>query len=868
LERRAVASIFDVLLLSTLHDVQVWSLPNVKGQGRERWTGSRQSTKLEHWCERRDEGGCGTFFCVSTIEEGQRRKKEFARELVVLFTDVDFKDHDAPPEQIQDVLATLPVKPSRLHHTGGGVHAFWILDVPIDLTDPEAMARAEALLKRLAWALGGDPTVAHCVALLRVPGTHNSKRSPEGERGAPVRVILETTAVHTIEEMEAWVGSLSDPVLHRRQVDGQDSVVDDNPFLRAAREQGYRPPLDVEQRLRDMRHEGEGEAGVHTTLLSCSASLTAAGVDEDDVAHTLMDALQAMAGTDGWDWREEERNIRTMCRDYVRKYMRPVAQPATPLQDLRAALEPLVGEAKPTQPPPPEQPRPSASVVSLATARKDRDERVKSKVKKQKNEHVVIGRGIVDDLEEQGRAIMYSLNQCWMYENNGVWRAMGVDDERSWASVMVERGCEALRLVSTTKIVNETRAWLQRQPHLHREDVPWDAHGGVATASGVLDYRTGGVQPFRPDHYATRRIECAYDPEARCPTWLKMLSTDYGFDDETVAFLQEISGMSLVARKPRTLMRALVLLGHSNTGKSNILNVLSGLISRETNPTPLATLENAHGLMQFIRPVPWVLHEAFEQSRWEMSATAKALLSGDRVTVNVKNGALVPLDFRQPIFWGTNTPPQFKEASRAMENRLVIVPMTKVFDPMRTEGTALDAVRAGHNTPAELVLATEMPGLLNWALEGLRRATERGNFVLTGAMRAALHGMRMDSNMALGFIEECCEYDAQCHVWQSDFHAAFAEWWREHHGNQVPAGNALGRAMSNLSDPRLVCGERVTMKRVYAGIRLNDIGMDYWRARHNAETQRGGTPYQLSLQDADVNRALSGDQVHRLWPRG
>lgn len=858
-----MSTVFDILLLDTMAEVHAWALPNIKGEGRERWIGTRDLHRLETFAARRDETGYGVFFCVATIAPGMPRKKEHMRELPWLFADVDFKDHDTPPDDIEAVLRALPCPPSRMHHTGNGIHCFWLLDAPYF---SDQMETAEELLRRLAAVLGGDPSVAHCVALMRVPGTHNTKR---GERHR-VRVIREGVESYTGGQISAWLASVRDPVLVRR---GRET----NPFLRVAEEQAFRAPVDVEHRLASMQPGGTGDEGVHATQLSCTASLAAAGVDEDEAAALVLDATMQLAGTGDWNWRQEEKTIREMYRDAAKKFERrperdPGRNPDRPEpRDIGRALAPLVQAPLP------------AGVVNLAEARKERErdepddtpvmdratakERATAKLSaKKKNEHVVLGMGILEALRDEGKAIMYAENQCWMYSataaNQGLWKAMTPDEEKSWASVMVERGCNAHRLVSTTKIVNETRAWLQRHPDLHRQDVKWDAHGGVAVRQGILNWGNGEVLPYKAEYHVTKRIDCTYAPEARAPTWQRMLAEDYQFTEGTITFLQELLGVSLLAKKPRGLTRALVLLGPSNTGKSNILNAFAGLLGKEQNSTPLQTLENAHGLMSFLQPVPWVLHEAFDQSRWEMSATAKALLSGDIVHVNVKNGPMLSVEFKQPVFWGTNVPPQFREASRAMENRLAIVKMKRAFNPLRVTGTAAEAITAGYRNPAELVLETERAGLLNWALTGLRRAMARGHFVFTPEMMQSLHTMRTDSNMATGFMEECCEFASDGYVDTTDFYGAFTVWHRDHRGGQTPSADALGRAMHNLSDPRLLVGERVNRKRIYAGIKMNEEGLDCWNA-HSSSVAAERSGMRISDRDTDVNKTLGEEQLQR-----
>ena len=238
---------------------------------------------------------------------------------------------------------------------------------------------------------------------------------------------------------------------------------------------------------------------------------------------------------------------------------------------------------------------------------------------------------------------------------------------------------------SANRLINEARAYILRELALRRRDVPFDMHGCVPTQSGLVNPRTGVVQAPAPGHYCTWRVEPVYDPAATCPNWLRMLEDVFADRPEAVRaeyvqLLQEMLGAGLVDAKPKSLSKALILQGGSNYGKSGLLDVMSGLFGVVVNTTPLEALEGAHGLMPFAYRVPWVLHEAFDQAKWHMSSVVKAIFSGDGVQINVKHGPLLTRKVTVPIFWGTNNPPQFKEATKAITNRIAVVECRREFD--------------------------------------------------------------------------------------------------------------------------------------------------------------------------------------------
>jgi phage/plasmid-associated DNA primase len=302
-------------------------------------------------------------------------------------------------------------------------------------------------------------------------------------------------------------------------------------------------------------------------------------------------------------------------------------------------------------------------------------------------------------------------------------------------------------------------------------------------------------------------------------------------DRKTIEIVQEVVGAALITKRSREMTRALVLTGPSNTGKSGVIATIAGFLCEDPNTTPFDLLENnSHGTADFLRPVPWVLHEAFD-AKWHFSATAKALLSGDPIQVNVKNGPLISHQFRQGVFWATNLPPQFKEQSRALEHRILIVRMHRTFDPEKPIGALLEAHKRGHRGIAEFVLAEERSGLLNWALAGLKRLRQRGYFLETKEMLDAKHEMHLEHNLAVAMVEDMVEFDSDCMVSVPNFCAAFTSWWRDNRGEKVPVADAIGRAL-RLLDERIGVDRkqlRGHSKRFYAGVRLNDDGLMAWQ---------------------------------------
>lgn len=798
--------------------VHVCSLGNDRdGPHQPRFVSTRDASEVLRFISKWDQPGRGLFFCVGTLKPGSKRLKENVSEIAFLHADIDFKDIDSPPADVERKLGTLRLPPSIIVKSGNGLHAYWLLKEALGCEDQE---RIEAALKLLADTVGGDVSVCEIARLMRLPGTHNTKY----DQFLPVSIFeMKEGLRYELDDIEEWLSETS-PVILRKERPSSILPTDDNPFMRAAAALGFKPSIDVEKRLAAMSYMAGGEAAIHATQLAVSASLLNQGTPTTEVVDILLSATKAAAGLYGerWNWKREEKALEKMCATWLSKHPQSNPPQITP---------------KPQTP--------TGNVVSMADAaaavRKPKP--TKSNVAT----HIVLGEAVIAAVRHRGDDLVFTPRAAWRY-TGGLW-SLEIDGLRSWLDMEIETACRELNIESTNKIVGEARQWIMRNPTLWRENIQWDAHSKIPCRSGLIDPNTLAVTPPAANQYSTWRIECDYEPLATCPWWLIMINDFFGDRapaqrENHINVVQECLGAALVDIKPRALSKALIFQGGSNFGKSGILEVLGGLFGNEQIATGLEALEGSHGLMAFTKRLPWVLHEAFDQRKWHFSSVVKAIITGEPVSINIKNGPMLSQRVKSPIFWGTNHPPQFKEATKAIINRMIVIECRREFIEGQAIGAAAEAFRRGLDKPSSLVLQHEMPGLLNWALTGLQRALARQHIELTDEIRDTADEIRRDSNLVAGFLDECIEFDPDRRVSVPDFCAAFSVWWLENKGEdrRMPSNEAVSKALVAMSDPRIAIHSkelRDRTRRYYAGIVLNDQGVGYHRRASEAKMFEG-----------------------------
>ena len=162
----------------------------VKDEGGAISVFTRDPEIVSVFLTRHDGAGRGVYFGVATRTPGTARgDRAHCTMLPALWVDGDYRKSGVDREEAMAALMTLPHPPSCIVASGGGLHSYWKLTEPIDLTSPDDDDAITATLKQLAGVCAGDPKVCDVPRIMRLPGTVNWK--PElGDGGVPCEVVF------------------------------------------------------------------------------------------------------------------------------------------------------------------------------------------------------------------------------------------------------------------------------------------------------------------------------------------------------------------------------------------------------------------------------------------------------------------------------------------------------------------------------------------------------------------------------------------------------------------------------------------------------------------------------------------------------
>ncbi|MCZ9353215.1 phage/plasmid primase, P4 family [Streptomyces mutabilis] len=385
----------------------------------------------------------------------------------------------------------------------------------------------------------------------------------------------------------------------------------------------------------------------------------------------------------------------------------------------------------------------------------------------------------------------------------------GQDKTVDWAptSAKIANLMEAMAAIVHLPADTEPPTWLAA-PDRNQQTI-------VACENGLLDVTTRQLHPLTPMFFNRVSVPFDYEPEAPAPArWLDFLNSIWPDDPEAIQALQEWFGYVLSGRTD--LQKMLLIVGPMRSGKGTIARTLTALVGKRnmTGPT-MSSLTTNFGLADLVGKSLAIVADARLPRQGAETIVERLLtISGeDAVTVDRKHKE--PWSGRLPARFMllSNELPAFRDSSGAIASRLLILTMT--ISNLGREDTTL-----------ERDLTREMPGILNWALDGLDRLTVRGRLVEPTSSAEAIALLAAQVSPIRAFLDDWCHVDVadpDCHVSKDALYEAWRDWCkdegRDHPGTKQTFSRDLFAAGVGIKETRIrVGGVRVQS---YAGVRLD-----------------------------------------------
>jgi len=263
----------------------------------------------------------------------------------------------------------------------------------------------------------------------------------------------------------------------------------------------------------------------------------------------------------------------------------------------------------------------------------------------------------------------------------------------------------------------------------------------------VKDNCTRNLTNPTPNWFSPVVLDFDFDPGAGCPLFETFLRRSIP-DVKTRDLTQEWFGYCLT--KDTDLRSMLVLYGEGRTGKSTLTNVLEALVGAENRSA--VALEDMGGKYAAYLTIGKLVNFCGDAKGIKNLAEGviKSFTGGDSMTVDEKYKRIYVAKMTAKIMACTNVFPKIHDVSDAMWTRFLVVPMNEVIPKGDVDLKLL------HSEHLDWPLRNELPGILNWALAGLKRLRQQGRFTEAESMTTAKATLRHENCSLTQFVEERC----------------------------------------------------------------------------------------------------------------
>jgi putative DNA primase/helicase len=681
--------------------------------------------------------GCANVYFGVTTRKCHGGKKQDTYEFPGVWVDLDFKDLARGEEEAKERLNALPLKPTMVVHSGGGYHLYWLLNEPKAIA-PETIPFYESLNKRFSEILGGDS--CHSIEhILRVPGTMNWPDERKQRQGrTPTSVRLIFADGPRYNLADLDDGSF-EPASSKQSSHRKRQSNSEPPTVPASL-----PARFIELLMRQTLFQDIWQGRVAHLV---------------DVSRSGYDMVMAYHLTRvGFSDREIRSILRCM----------PSGRAEEATDDY---LKRTIKNAR------------LASNRGIQTAPDLADQ-------------FLIARQYYDD--DGSRLRWY--RQDWYAFDGSIYQIRPEYSVEAEVLAYVQLG--ETRIKATKPFCDNVIRNLESRCHVDssfqlpafEDNGKWIAtQDHIVVTNGILNldavFNNAADQALRshePTFFSTVALSFAFDPLADCAKWRAFLRQILPSQSSRL-LLQEIFGYCLTYDVSQ--QKFFIFEGPGGNGKGVVLNILTALLgASNVSSLGLEVFSHTHGLEQTLGKLVNITGDVGELDK-VAEGTLKLFTGCDMVYFNPKYKHPFSAYATARIIIATNVRPPFRDRSDGIWRRLVLLLFLVTIPEEQQNKNLADELKA------------ELPGILNWAIQGAKRLRRQRVFTEPPASREAKSEYRLECNPAQAFLQEHCDEDPRLSVKAADLYSEYDQFCRTHGYKALNAAN-LGKEVHR-SFPRV-----------------------------------------------------------------
>lgn len=260
--------------------------------------------------------------------------------------------------------------------------------------------------------------------------------------------------------------------------------------------------------------------------------------------------------------------------------------------------------------------------------------------------------------------------------------------------------------------------------------------------NGTLEIGKGQIQfrEHRKGDWLRYVADFDYQETADWPLWAEYLDRVLP-DPEVQAYLAEMLGNAFTRLN---LEKAVLLYGPGANGKSVLIRVMGKLFTKKAvSSLPMQDLANYQHRAMLAGKLINLSSESNTHELHKYDGALKQAISWEELTVKTIYEKPYSAIFKVTYFFSVNQLPTTGENTGGFYRRFHVVPFDQVI-PEDEQDIHL---------PEKLM--EELPGIMNWVLDGARRLHRRGRVQIPKKVQEMTQRFRDETDPSQGFLQEC-----------------------------------------------------------------------------------------------------------------
>ena len=256
----------------------------------------------------------------------------------------------------------------------------------------------------------------------------------------------------------------------------------------------------------------------------------------------------------------------------------------------------------------------------------------------------------------------------------------------------------------------EVVSWIEGCTYIDPGDIDnvW-----VNMENGLVDPITKEFKEHTPEIFSTIRIPITYDPKAKCPLFKEKLKEK--IDKPTLDVVQEMFGYVYLPKQ--RFEKAFLFYGPKKTMKSTTLHILGKMLGSENVAArSLQFISNDRFGIGYLYGKPANICADLSPTALKETGIFLALTGGDKISGQVKFGHQMDFYPSTKLIFSCNEIPPTYNKNLPFYRRWILLEFKKQTPEQDIDSELKEKLEA------------ELPGIFNWALEGLARLLEKDGF--------------------------------------------------------------------------------------------------------------------------------------------